>query len=115
MTDPLGTETPLSGIRLDYSTVGDSDVLDIVAAEVALYLRRGDFAAVKGFFAVQELADIASLLEQMEPENALLAMRQLDRQDQAEVFGYLRPAAQVTDGRQDVARGVGPADGRDEP
>lgn len=93
MTEPLEPQAGLTGLRLDHTT--GEDELDIVAAEVALYLRRGDAAAVKGFFAVQEIADVASLLEAMEPEDALLAMRQLDREDQAEVFGYLRPAAQV--------------------
>ncbi len=94
MSEPPDSENLLSDIRLDHSTVDDE--LDIVAAEVALYLRRGEVAAVKGFFVVQELADIASLLEHMQPDDALLAMRQLDRRDQAETFGYLRPAAQVT-------------------
>jgi len=96
MTEALDGETPLSDIRLDHTTVEDARELDIVAQEVALYLRRGEFGAVKAFFIVQELADIASLLEQMAREDAALAMRQLDRKDQAEVFGYLRPAAQVT-------------------
>jgi len=96
MTGPLEHETPLSEIRLDHTTFEDARELDIVAQELALYLRRGELGAVKDFFAVQELADIASLLEHMDPEDSLLAMRQLDRQDQAEVFGYLRPAAQVT-------------------
>lgn len=95
MTEPLEPDTTLADIKLDHETVEDERELDIVATEIALYLRRGEFAAVKAFFVVQELADIASLLEQMEPEDALLAMRQLDRQDQAEVFGYLRPSAQV--------------------
>jgi len=95
MTDPHEPESPpLADIRLDHTTVEDE--LDIVAQELALYLARGEFGAVKGFFVVQEVADIATLLEHMEPEAALLAMRQLDRQDQAEVFGYLKPAAQVT-------------------
>lgn len=96
MTETLEPDTPLSEIRLDHTTVEDERELDIVADEIALYLRRGEFGAVKGFFVVQELADIASLLEQMDPEDALLAMRQLDREDQAQVFGYLRPSAQVT-------------------
>jgi magnesium transporter len=96
MTDPRDPDTPLGDIRLDHTTVEDARELDIVAQELALYLRRGDLAAVRGFFAAQELADIASLFERLEPDDALLAMRQLDRQDQAEVFGYLRPAAQVT-------------------
>ena len=96
MTDPQEPETPLSGIRLDHTMVEGGDELDIVAAEIALYLRRGEFAAVKAFFIVQEIPDIASLLEHLGREDALLAMRQLDRQDQAEVFGYLRPSAQVT-------------------
>ena len=95
MTEPLEPDMTLADIKLDHETVEDERELDIVATEIALYLRRGEFAAVKAFFVVQELADIASLLEQMEPEDALLAMRQLDRQDQAEVFGYLRPSAQV--------------------
>ncbi len=95
MTDPLDDERPLSGIRLDHTTFEDEGELDIVAQEVALYLRRGDHAAVKGFFVVQELPDVASLLEHMDPEDALAAMRQLGLQDQAEVFGYLRPAAQA--------------------
>ncbi|MBP7003152.1 magnesium transporter [Amaricoccus sp.] len=88
-------EIPLHEIRLDHTTVEDEDELDIVAQELALYLRRGEFGSVKGFFVVQEIADIASLFEHMEPEDALLAMRQLDREDQAEVFGYLKPSAQV--------------------
>jgi magnesium transporter len=96
MTETLEPATPLSEIRLDHATIEDDRELDIVADEIALYLRRGEFGAVKGFFVVQELADIASLLEHMDPEDALPAMRQLDHQDQAEVFGYLRPAAQVT-------------------
>jgi magnesium transporter len=96
MTEPLDADTRLADIRLDHTTVEDARELDIVAEELALYLRRGEHGAVKGFFVVQELADIASLLEHMAPEDALLAMRDLDRQDQAEVFGYLRPAAQVT-------------------
>lgn len=95
MTEPLEPDMTLADIKLDHETVEDERELDIVATEIALYLRRGEFAAVKAFFVVQELADIASLLEQMEPEDALLAMRQLDRQDQAEVFGYLRSSAQV--------------------
>ncbi len=96
MTDPHEPDTPLKDIRLDHTTVEDDRELDIVAQELALYLRRGEYGAVKGFFVVQELADIASLFEHMDPDDALLAMRQLDRQDQAEVFGYLRPSAQVT-------------------
>ncbi len=95
MTEPLDGDTPLADIRLDYTTVEDDRELDIVAAEVALYLRRGEFGAVKAFFIVQELADVASLLEHMAAEDALIAMRQLGLQDQAEVFGYLRPSAQV--------------------
>lgn len=95
MTEPFDGGTPLAGIRLDHTTVEDDRELDIVAAEVALYLRRGEFGAVKAFFIVQELADVASLLEHMQAEDALLAMRQLGLQDQAEVFGYLRPSAQV--------------------
>ncbi|MBP7240611.1 magnesium transporter [Amaricoccus sp.] len=92
---PETAETPpLHEIRLDHTTVEDE--LDIVAQELALYLRRGEFGAVKGFFVVQEIADIASLFEHMEAEDALLAMRQLDREDQAAVFGYLKPSAQVT-------------------
>jgi magnesium transporter len=88
-------ETPLREIRLDHAMVEDAAELDIVAAELALYLRRGDFAAVKAFFVVQELADVASLLEHMDDEDALLAIRQLTVKDQAEVLGYLRPRAQV--------------------
>lgn len=95
MTEPLEAETPLSDIRLDHTMVDDARELDIVATEIALYLRRGEFAAVKAFFVVQELPDIASLLEEMEPEDALLAIRQLDRQDQAEIFGYLRASTQI--------------------
>lgn len=96
MTDPLDAERPLSGLRIDHTTFEDEGELDIVAQEVALYLRRGDHAAVKGFFVVQELPDVASLLEHMDPDDALTAMRQLGLRDQAEVFGYLRPAAQAT-------------------
>lgn len=96
MTETIDPDTPLSVIRLDHITVENERELDIVADEIALYLRRGEFGAVKGFFVVQELADIASLLEHMDPEDALLAMRQLDREDQAQVFGYLRPSVQVT-------------------
>ena len=71
MTEPSEAETPLSEIRLDHAMVEDSHELDIVAAEIALYLRRSEFAAVKAFFVVQEIPDIASLLEHMEPEDAL--------------------------------------------
>ena len=70
MTDQLHAERPLSGIRLDHTTVEDLRELDIVAQEVTLYLKRGELAAVKAFFIVQEIADIASLFEQMEPEDA---------------------------------------------
>ncbi len=96
MTDRAETDTPLSDIRLDYTTFEDDAELDIVAAEIVLYLRRGEYGAVKAFFIVQELADIADLFEHMGPEDALLAMRQLGLEDQAEVFGYLRASAQVT-------------------
>lgn len=86
---------PLSDMRIDHTTVEDERELDIVAQELSLYLRRGEFGAVKGFFAVQEIADVASLFEHMDPEDALLAMRQLGLKDQAETFGYLRPSTQV--------------------
>lgn len=86
----------LHEFRLDHTTVEDEEELDIVAQELSLFLRRGEFGAVKGFFVVQEIADIASLFAHMEPDDALLAMRQLDRTDQAEIFGYLKPSAQVT-------------------
>lgn len=95
MTGPFDSDSSLADIRLDHITAEDDRELDIVAAEVALYLRRGEFPAVEAFFLGQELADIASLLEHMHPEDALLAMRQLGLQDQAKVFGYLRPSAQV--------------------
>lgn len=97
MTDPLDAEAlPLAEIRLDHATIEDRQELDIVAEEVALYLRRGETTAVRDFFDAQELADIASLLERMDPEDALAAMRQLGVKDQAQVLGYFRPAAEVT-------------------
>jgi magnesium transporter len=97
MTEADEPDTPpLSDMRIDHTTVEDEHELDIVAQELALYLRRGEFGAVKGFFVVQEVADIASLFEHMEHEDALLAMRQLGLKDQAEVFGYLRPPTQVS-------------------
>jgi magnesium transporter len=89
-------EVNLLALRIDHTTFEDEAELDIVAEEVALYLRKGDFAAVKGFFVVQELADVASLLEHMDPEDSLLAMRQLTLPEQAEVFGYLRASAQIS-------------------
>jgi magnesium transporter len=88
-------EVNLLDLRIDHTTFEDEAELDIVAEEVALYLRKGDFAAVKGFFVVQELADVANLLEHMDPEDSLLAMRQLTLPEQAEVFGHLRASAQV--------------------
>ena len=95
MEDDEPGAAPLTERRIDYTTFEDVAELDIVAQEVALYLRRGDFGAVKGFFVIQELADIASLLEHMDDEDALLAMRQLPVQDQAELLGHLRPKSQV--------------------
>jgi magnesium transporter len=88
-------DTSLEKLRLDHTTFEDTRELDIVAAEVALYLRQGNFAAVKGFFVVQELADIASLLEHMDDEDALLAIRQLPVEDRAEILGRLRPSSQT--------------------
>ena len=95
MTDEHPEEVPLRDRRIDHTTVEDAAELDLVAQELALYLRRGDFAAVKGFFVVQELADIASLFEHMDDEDALTGIRQLPVQDQAELLGYLRPKTQV--------------------
>ena len=95
MADTIEAETPLAELKLDHETVEDARELDIVAQEVALFLRRGDVAAVKAFFIVQELADVASLLEHMDDEDALLAMRALSVEDQAEVIGHLRPKSQV--------------------
>ena len=89
------TETRLPDRRIDPETFEDTEALDIVAAELALYLRRGEFGAVKGFFVVQEVADIAGLLDHMETADALVAMRQLPAADQAETFGYLSPSTQV--------------------
>lgn len=99
MTETPDEDTRLGSLRLDHTTIEDARELDIVAQEVALYLRQGDFAAVKAFFVVQELADIASLLEHMDPEDALTGIRQLPVEDQAETLGYLRATAQV-----DIAR-----------
>lgn len=94
MADPE-RETPLDQLRLDHTTFEDARELDIVADEVALYLRQGDLAAVKAFFVVQELADIASLLEHMDDEDALTAIRQLPVEDRAEILGRIRPRSQV--------------------
>ncbi len=94
MAEPA-RDLPLDRLRLDHTTFEDARELDIVAEEVALYLRRGDFASVKAFFVIQELADIASLLEHMEDEDALIGIRQLPVQDRAEILGYLRPRTQV--------------------
>ncbi len=88
-------EISLDQLRLDHTTVEDARELDIVAEELALYLRRGDVASVKGFFVIQELADIASLLEHMDDEDALLAIRQLPVEDRAEILGHLRASSQV--------------------
>lgn len=81
----------LSSLRLHRAARGEAD---IVADEVALSLRRGDTAAVKAFFVVQEAVDIAGLLERMEPADALMALDQLPLRDRAEVFGEVRPAVQ---------------------
>lgn len=94
MADPE-RDTPLDQLRLDHTTIEDTRELDIVADEVALYLQQGDFGAVKAFFAVQEIADIASLLEHMDDEDALVGMRQLPVEDQASVLGHIRPKSQV--------------------
>ena len=88
--------TPLDQRRLDHTTFEDRRELDIVADEVALYLRRGDIDAVTAFFEVQELADIASLLEHMDDEDALLAIRQLPVGDRAEILAHIRPRSQVS-------------------
>jgi magnesium transporter len=95
MSDTTEEDVRLEELRLDHTTFEDERELDIVADEVALYLRQGDFDAVKAFFEGQELADIASLLEHMEDEDALAAMRQLVVVEQARVLGYLRPKPQV--------------------
>jgi magnesium transporter len=95
MTETPDREAGLQTLRLDHTTFEDPAELDIVADEVALYLRRGDVEAVKAFFAVQELADVASLLEHLDEEDALTAMRQLAVEDQAELLGHLRPRVQV--------------------
>jgi len=95
MSETPDEDSRLETLRLDHTTFEDSRELDIVAQELALYLRQGDFAAVKAFFVVQELADIASLLEHMDPEDALTGIRQLPVEDQAETLGYLRAVAQV--------------------
>lgn len=87
--------TPLDQRRLDHTTFEDRRELDIVADEVALYLRRGDIDAVTAFFEVQELADIASLLEHMDDEDALLAIRQIPLEDRAGILGHIRPKSQV--------------------
>ncbi len=81
----------LSGMRLHRA---GRETVDVVADEIALCLRRGDFGAVKGFFVVQEAIDIAGLLEHMDSADALAALDQLPVRDRAEVFGELRASVQ---------------------
>jgi len=73
----------------------DPDDIDSVAAEIAGYLRRGEGAAVKAFLVVQELPDIARLIEHMAPADGLAALRQLPLRDRADLLGDLRTATQV--------------------
>jgi magnesium transporter len=95
MSETVDRDVRLEEIRLDHTTFEDVRELDIVADEVALYLRQDDRASVRAFFDGQELADIASLFEHMEDEDALAGMRLLSVEDQAKVLGYLRPRSQV--------------------
>lgn len=88
---PADSPNRLAGMRLHRA---GREAVDVVADEVALALRRGDFGAVKGFFVVQEAVDIAGLLEHMEPADALVALDQLLLRDRAEVFGELRAPVQ---------------------
>ncbi len=95
MSDGTGEDMRLEEIRLDQAILEDQVELDIVADEVALYLRRGDADAVLAFFEGQELADIASVLEHMANEDVLAAFRLLAPEDRARVLGYLRSSVQV--------------------
>lgn len=95
MSDATEEEVRLEEMRLDHAVLEDEAELDIVADEVALYLRRGDIEAVRSFFEGQELADIAGLLEHMKDEDAIGAFRVLAPEDRAHALGYLRPRAQV--------------------
>jgi magnesium transporter len=95
MSDAQEDDVRLEEMRLDHTTFEDARELDIVADEVALYVRQGDAEAVRTFFEGQEVADIASLLEHMEDEDALAAIRLLPLPEQAHVLGYLRTKPQV--------------------
>ncbi len=95
MNDSLRTTGAFARRRIDHSMFERSGEIDIVAQELVLYLRAGDFGAVKAFFVLQELEDIADLLENMDAADALVGLRQLPLIDQAELFGDLKPTTQV--------------------
>ena len=95
MTDAkAGEAADLSRRNIGFASA-DPEQIDIVAQEIALFLRRGETDAVRSFFAQHEFPDIARLIAHMPPAEGLPALRQLPLRDQADVVGDLRAPAQV--------------------
>lgn len=90
------TETAtLDELRISPSSLEDRTDLDMVVEAIVACLREGRSEALKTFFNAHEPADLASFLDELEPQDALAAMRHADLRDQAQIFGYLNPACQT--------------------
>lgn len=88
-------QTSLSDIRFDPHGERAGFDAGFIAVEVARLLREGQAGAVSEFLEVQELADVAALIEELDEGDDLSVMRLLPLHDQAELLGYLRARAQI--------------------
>ncbi len=91
----MGIQTSLSDIRIDSQGERLSFDASFIAVEVARLLREDQTSAIREFLETQELADIATLIEELDEGDDLTVLRLLDLHDQAEMLGYLRASSQV--------------------
>ncbi len=92
----LSLEAPLTPEQaLERADAEDEFDADLAASAVSELLERGDREAVRRWFEETLAADIAETLALLEPEKLRQAMRLLDREERARVFGYLPITLQV--------------------
>jgi magnesium transporter len=85
----------LRDVRVDQAILADPESVDEIAGAISACLRENDTDTVRRFLKEHQSADNASFLEEIEPEEAMAALRLVDATHQATIFGYLAPRHQV--------------------